>query len=59
MAEASLFRPVPELDLSGVAHVVAERWRRWKWSFDLYIAGQNMDGSTRRGSTAFFSIMQA
>ena len=50
MAEASPYRPFPELDLSGAAHVVAERWRRWKRSFDLYVAGQNIDDSTRKHS---------
>ena len=50
MAETSPYRPVPELDLSGAAHVVAERWRRWKRSFDLYVAGQNIDDSTRKHS---------
>ena len=50
MAEASQYRPIPELDLSGPAHVVAERWRRWKRSFDLYIAGQDIDDATRKHS---------
>ena len=50
MAETSPYRPVSELDLSGAAHVVAERWRRWKRSFDLYVAGQNIDDSTRKHS---------
>ena len=50
MAEASQYRPIPELDLSGPAHVVAERWRRWKRSFDFYIAGQDIDDATRKHS---------
>ena len=50
MAEASQYRPIPELDLSGPAHVVAERWLRWKRSFDLYIAGQDIDNATRKHS---------
>ena len=50
MAEASPYRSVPELHLSGATHVVAERWGRWKRSFDLYIAGQNIDDSTRKHS---------
>ena len=50
MAEASQYRPIPELDLYGPAHVVAERWRRWKRSFDLYIAGQDIDDAARKHS---------
>ena len=43
-------RPIEPLDISGPAHVVAERWRKWKRSFTFYIDGQGIENPRRQRS---------
>ena len=42
--------PSPNLTFPARHTSWAERWRRWKRSFDLYIAGQDIDDATRKHS---------
>ena len=50
MAHSADLRPVAPLDLSGVPHLIAERWRKWKRSFEFYTAGQDISDATRKHS---------
>ena len=43
-------RPVSRLDITGPAHIVAERWRKWRRSLEFYLAGQDIDNPARKRS---------
>ncbi|XP_062511800.1 uncharacterized protein K02A2.6-like [Corticium candelabrum] len=43
-------RPIETLDITGPAHIVAERWRKWKRSFQYYIEGQGITDHSRQRS---------
>eukprot|EP00117_Sycon_ciliatum_P022463 scpid41478/ scgid19373/ Uncharacterized protein K02A2.6 len=40
-------KPLKRLDVTGPAHVVAERWRKWKRSFSYYVVGKGITDKTR------------
>ena len=44
MAEQTL----PRFDLSGSAHVVAERWKKWKRAFEYYAEGKGLTNNARK-----------
>ena len=44
------YQPLKELDLDGLAHLMGERWRKWKRSFNFYVVGQAITGSARKHS---------
>ena len=37
------WRPVSRLDITGPAHIAAERWRKWRRSLEFYLAGQDIN----------------
>ena len=39
-------RPLPIFDLSGTALGVAQRWQRWKQSFNYYVEGNGISGAS-------------
>ena len=41
-------QPIGRLDTAGPAHVVAERWRKWRRSLEFFLAGQNITDPGRR-----------
>ena len=40
-------RPLPVFDLSGTAHEVAQRWQRWKRSFNYYVEGEGISRASK------------
>ena len=40
-------RPLPVFDLSGTPHDVAQRWQRWKRSFNYYVKGESVSGASK------------
>ena len=45
--ESELGQTLKPLDTTGPAHIVAERWRKWKRSFEYYIAGRGITDKAR------------
>ena len=43
-------RPIKTLDMIGPAHIIAERWRKWKRSFQFYVDGHGIDNPARQRS---------
>ena len=41
-------KSIDRLDTTGPAHVVAERWRKWRRSLEFFLAGQNITDPGRR-----------
>ena len=50
MASASYQRLIEPLNLTGANHVIAERWRHWKRSFQFYVDGQAITDAKRQHS---------
>ena len=51
MATGGPYQPaLQQLDLNCPAHLMGERWRKWKRSFNFYVAGQAITGSARKHS---------
>ena len=44
------YRPVDPLVLHGPAHLISERWRKWKRSFLFFISAQNITDPDRKHS---------
>ena len=42
-----LERPLPVFYLSGIANEVAQRWQRWKRSFNYYVEGEGISGASK------------
>ena len=40
-------RPLLVFDLPGTAHEVAQRWQRWKRSFNFYVEGEGISGASK------------
>ena len=43
-----LRQPLVPLDTSGPAHVIGERWRKWKRSFQFFVDGQGITDNARK-----------